>query len=124
MELAMADELEAAPLKQCRDCRDWFPATVAHFYRSRREKNGVQGLCRGCDRIRQKERRDLKQKPVKIDWDGLVSPEFAETIPHGHERFGKFCGYCLDLPHRRAKPACRGCDEPWEPDNWRADIDQ
>lgn len=33
------------------------------------------------------------------------------------ERCGaKRCQYCIDMPHRRTKPNCLGCDKPWEPE--------
>lgn len=36
------------PLKQCRQCKRFFPATSAHFYLDKRRKNGLYGHCKQC----------------------------------------------------------------------------
>jgi hypothetical protein len=102
---------ESQPQKRCRTCKVWFPASTEHFYSAKRGKYKLQGQCKECDKASSAERQSDKRRG-RPDYVGMDAPEFLDKVAEGREMVGRFCGYCMGLPHRRARPKCRGCKEP------------
>lgn len=46
--MADQDHTISTPTKRCSKCRNFFPATPIYFYRSRKEKSGLESCCKAC----------------------------------------------------------------------------
>lgn len=86
--------------KRCRKCGWEFPATNKYFYTNNALADRLQSSCITCDNSARKARD--------------ATPKNRSSADRRNARFGRYCGVCCGMSHRRTSPACAGCGEPFE----------
>ncbi len=90
------------------------PGTSRYFDRNAQGRGGLKARCKACVAAARQE--------FKIRMYEIGSEERAEPSPQSVPKQCKYCERCCNLPHRREKPRCRKCREPFEEDQWRQEI--
>lgn len=80
------------PLKQCPDCKEWFPSTLDYFVRN--SKNTLRLYCRPCTKARtqERERRNIEYRDKHVN-DPKQCRKCTQFFPATSEYFYKFSSY-------------------------------